>query len=833
MSSTKHILNAFFLLIAFCLPIVLSAQKAEKTYERLGYKKAIELYKGGNKKEEAFNRSQLVHIANGYRLNGDYENAETWYAQIVENSSQPIYNLYYAQALQANGKCEKAIEHYEAYDAAMNEDAESLEEGKRDMRGRNLADACRRIENFKESEGVKVKNVKALNTKKLDFSPMYYEDGLIFVSTRDTDKRTERVDLWINDNFMDLYMAPMNDNGSFGKIKPFTDIVNTKYHEGPSTFNAGGDVMYFTRNNFIKGKARKDNDGTILLKIYEANKVKDKWTNVRELAFNDDEITSAHPTLGDGGTKMYFASDKKGGYGGMDLYVSELKGGKWSKPQNLGPKVNTAGNELFPFMHDDGTLYFSSNGLPGLGGLDIYSANLTRMGDTMVWANVENLGKPFNSKKDDFGFIADLTKTSGYFTSSRPGGVGGDDIYSWEGVPNMKKQAVTLPTTVCVYDKETNERIEGARVSIRERNPATGEINLEDEFIAKMTPIAGTDEFKLTYVRKPQGVGVESDRDAVRTGENGEVRYVLDPDREYVFIAEKIGYTDGEQEFITDGYTMSENLEFCIPLAKETCTALNGTVINKKYSNKLPGATVTILDKCTGDTETLVSDANGEFNFCLQCGCDYELVGEKMNFLDGEGDVTTVNIDCDQALTAQLLLTPGKKPDPVAAAPANPVPPVYNYPPLLFPNPPKIGDKIVLEKLYYDFDKFYIRSDAKDELDKVVQLLNRYPSMEIELSSHTDARGSNRYNERLSNNRAKAAVEYIVSRGINASRLKAVGFGERYPRNECKDGVNCDETKHQYNRRTEIRVIRLDPNVDIEYNDTRPEYIDPKPGKRK
>lgn len=817
-------------------------KKAEKWYEDLGYSAALEAY--GNKPDGSYDLEDLIKIAESHRKNADYYNAQKWYGQVVKKTDEPIYKLYYAQALQANGHYEAARNFFLDYDR---EASKGLAPGEvPDRRGAMGAQACAAVQNFRHAKDIKIRNVAELNTKKLDFSPSYVDGGLIFVSTRDNESMAKRKDTWINDNFMELFYASHGDvAGVYAQPVSFSPEINTKFHEGPMTMAKDGKTMFFTRNNYNKGKRGKSKRNITMLKIYASEKNSDEeWGNVKELSFNSDDYHACHPTLSADGQRLYFSSNREGGFGGMDIYMSEFNDGNWSDPVNLGEEVNTKGNEVFPFIHDSGVLYYASNGLPGLGGLDIFTASpLAKNGET-VWSNVSNLGLPYNSKKDDFGFIMNEEGTKGYLTSSRPGGKGADDIYSWASSNeplDLDDEDLLVTGRMGVCDEETGEKIAGAKVvafeDIEEEATTGEEYN---DYVLGLKPTNKDGDYVLSIKKKvDKATGVS---EVFTTDENGEFEYKMKPGQNYLFKVVKMGYVDAADAYETDASAYSTAISHCIPMKKRTCTPMKGQVFNEVYKDKtIPAAKVTLLNKCTGELTQVESEADGSYEFCLECGCEYELLGTKNNFSQDKQRVSLLNRDCNETVVQNLNLRFGlydafadNTPPPAPRTAPNP----YPYPPAYPQNPGAYvsnnfggnyngnmtGRSIVLEKLYYDFDKYYIRPDAARELDKVVQLLREFPSMEIELSSHTDARGTDKYNETLSQNRADAAVEYIISKGISASRLSARGYGERYPRNRCKDEIDCTEEQHQYNRRTEIKITSF-----ARYNEVRVDYIDNAP----
>ncbi len=251
---------------------------------------------------------------------------------------------------------------------------------------------------------------------------------------------------------------------------------------------------------------------------------------------------------------------------------------------------------------------------------------------------------------------------------------------------------------------------------------------------------------------------------------------------------------------------LSPAVQAQVPPTDSDCVVFKGKALNKKYGNPIQNVEIKLLSKCTGDEQKIKTSADGSFSVCLPCECDYDLSAAKSSFVTSKGKITTVGIDCEGDLEAQLLMTPEKTDLPVEATePAAPV---------------AARETIVIDKLYYDYAKFSLRPAARQELDRMAAKLIQYPNLKIELASHTDVRGSATYNQTLSLNRSQAAADYMISKGAPANQIRVVGFGERYPRNQCTNGVKCSEADHEYNRRTEIRVLELDADLEIKYIDT-------------
>jgi len=436
-----------------------------------------------------------------------------------------------------------------------------------------------------------------------------------------------------------------------------------------------------------------------------------------------------------------------------------------------------------------------------------------------MWQQSENIGTPFNSKKDDFGLIMNVLGTEGYFTSAREGGQGQDDIYSFKMYDSNAMDAV-----ICTYDAKTNERIENVSVKIM---PTEGE---GMDHTLKLIETDVTDE----YILKFRGEGMSGKEKQYMTDKKGQFGVKLEKDVRYKMVAKHAGYVIAEQEMTMEEMQMKGNtLEYCIPMETMNCMNLTGVVKNKKYGKEIPAADVTMVNKCTGEEVVVKSDSKGRFDFsCIPCDCEFYFKGAKKYFTEGTNTASTMKVDCGKGgtLKTDVLLElnpidPAKVNAP--AIPTSPAPYTGTTPTPAGPGF-SAGSVIELPHVYYDFDKFYIRDDAKVQLEKVVNLMSQYPSLEIELGSHTDSRGRESYNRNLSQNRANAAVQYIISRGIAPNRLIAKGYGESQLKNHCKNFYKgCSEEEHQVNRRTEIRVLKFNnPNIGVKYLENGPSKID-------
>ena len=734
-------------------------KKGTKLYERFGYKAYIEFMHNLNpKKQKGIDR--ISKMAKSYLLNGDYESAALWYNKIIYHTKNSEDYLNYAISLQSSGKCNDAQKWLVKYRLATP-----------DKKTLDLAD-CSAIENLPIWGDIKIKNLTEINSEHLDFCPVPYGKGIVFTSTRGIEKMVKHHDIWTKDNFSDLYYVERSMTGTYSDAVPLKGGINGVFHDGVATFSKDQKTMIFTRTNKV-GRSRK---GVKRLKIYQAENIDGEWKNIVELPFNNNEYSNCHPSLSEDGNTLFFSSDRPGGFGGMDIYVATRKDGTWSAPKNVGDLVNTSGNEVFPFISYSGQLYFASSGHEGFGGLDLFFVDKnedTDEDDPLLWDKIENLGLPFNSEKDDFGMLVNRDGYTGYFSSNRGKGKN-DNIYAWESKGARKFK---LPNNLYVFDEDSKRRIFGAQVYLGEQ-----EENDKHESLLKR----------------------------YETNQEGIIQVKINPDNSYTLTIEKEGFESKEINISGEEINNEEN--YGISLKKIYYKTMNGLVIDKETKVPLPNTQLRVLNTTSQKMETLQTDANGKVMLKVQCNCHHTIIATKDGYLFNESDLSFEQQECLPSFSeksGEFLIALTKIPEKELELKKH------------FLGDEKKdfekGQTIVLRNLYYDFDKYNIRPDASIQLDKLVELLEYYPEMEVKLLSHTDSKGKAAYNQRLSQKRAQAAVDYITAKGISRSRIQAVGYGESQLVNGCKDGVECSEQEHQENRRTEIQIIKFDrPNVNIE-----------------
>ncbi|HWA34219.1 MAG TPA: OmpA family protein, partial [Cyclobacteriaceae bacterium] len=438
-------------------------------------------------------------------------------------------------------------------------------------------------------------------------------------------------------------------------IKALPEAINTpNVNVGTITFSPDGKTMVFAKGN--TGKRKGANDVDLYLTRFRNN----VWSDPIQVNINQPDSWESTPAFSPDGRTLYFSSNRKGGYGGLDLYSAQMDSrGRFSKVRNLGPDINTSGNEMFPYMSENGKLYFSSDGHPGYGMLDIYVVNRVN-GKTVV----DNLGQPVNSTGDDFGIFL-FKADRGFFTSNRDGGKGDDDIYTFVNEdPNLRV---------------VNYYLQG-----------------------------------VTYMLR----------------------------------------TDSTREV-------------------------------------LPNTKVTLLDGKGDVMQDFVTGNDGKFLFHVYENEKYTLVGETDGFLVKRGPYTTIGKSVPLESFKELINT-------------------VTLDTLLVLDRLEKNKIFALKNIYFGFDSAAIRKEAALELDKLAELLEDNPEISIEMGSHTDSVDDRAYNQRLSQRRAEATVNYLIKKGIDPKRLVAKGYGEDKPiaRNTNPDGTD-NPAGRQRNRRTEFKILEI------------------------
>lgn len=649
MPSLKTNLLLGFILIFSALQGQMKSTNADSSFDNLFYVRAAQQYQymvdKGNDSQHVLER-----LADAYYFNTDMENAVKWYGKLFSKYEKEVtkeYAFRYVHALKGTGKYDLAKALMKIYEKRT--DTTKFEVAQLQNNDLSLDEIMDKQPQFFVSN-------LAINSEVADFGPAFYKDKIVFASSRDSLVFETRVYQWNRQPYLDLFMADTIELGSdLTEVLPFSEILNTRYHEAGVAFGPEGNTVYFTRNNYTNRDLQRDEEGTNHLKMYRSELRGGEWTEAEELPFNSENYSVGQPALSPDGRFLFFVSDMPGSIGGTDIFMLEImEDGTYSQPMNLGPQINTSGREMFPYITEE-KIYFASDGHLGLGGLDVFESDLSADG----FGPVMNLGSPLNSKKDDFAYIVKESANRGYFSSNRAGGKGDDDVYSFQRLEEPCIQTV----------KGTVVRKANAQPTV--------------------------DVKVMLY--SPEGTLLAE----TQTDPYGAFRFEtsLDCETEYKVAYSKEGYLPGEETF--------------------TCTS------EKDFENNVP----------------------------------LEITKELNKLIVKEDGVMKIKID----------------------------------------------------NIYFNLNKADIRPDAAQELNKIVEVMKEYPKMIIKIEAHTDSRGSDVYNERLSDRRAKSTADYIISQGIEDERIQsAIGYGEQVLLNECKNGVRCTNEQHDINRRSEFIVVKLD-----------------------
>ncbi|MGN7812784.1 OmpA family protein [Flavobacterium sp. 22076] len=438
---------------------------ADKKYDGYAYIDAIKTYERvadkGYKSEDLFKK-----LGNSYYFNSEFESAAKWYGELfaINTSPEAEYYYRYAQSLRSTGQTDKANKIMNEFNAKY----------KNDSRGKLYKEDVNYLDEIKANSGRYKIEDAGINSKYSDYGSFVYNNKIYFASARDTGNFSQRRHKWTGEYYTNIYSANIDPQNSTA-VKPnkFKTALNTKFHESTPVFTKDGNTVYFTRNNYIDGKKGKDDNKITLIKLYKATLENGKWTKITALPFTSDNYSTAHPALSPDEKTLYFASNMPGSIGQSDIYkVSINSDGSFGTPQNLGKPINTEGKETFPYVTSENEIYFTSDGHPGLGGLDVFVGQIDENGTV---SDIQNLGNDINSPKDDFAYIIDPVSRQGYFSSNKDGGMGSDDIYKFletkrlkclqelYGVITDSENGVVLPgSKVTLYE---NQKIKNSTVS--------------------------------------------------------------------------------------------------------------------------------------------------------------------------------------------------------------------------------------------------------------------------------------------------------------------------------------------------------------------------------
>lgn len=675
----------------------------------------------------------------------------------TKEQSAPVDAYYHlGNAYQLSGDLDKAIENYNLFLTNSNTKSDNVTMSKLKIA---------QCENAKKAIAAPVKVVlknlgKSVNTNYPDYSPVISLDGsaLYFTSRRPWENNSTESfrDPAINQYPEDVYVSYMDFDATWTEAMKL-DFCLPKRNEATIAVSSDERRVYLYEDSTGSGD------------IYYSDFYAAKFNDIKALNITglNSEFWETHCMMSHDGSRLFFSSDRPGGFGGRDLYVIKKTGDTtWSAPINLGDKINTAFDEDAPFVSvDNKMLYFSSNGEKSIGGFDIMMADLL---DNGTWSESRNLGYPFNSTNDDIYYTTTIDGLRGYLTSFRGDGFGEKDIYEINNEFLGVKSLAVLKGLIRNYDNSP----------IPEDFPVAMTLKCKD--------CADEAATRTIYPRLKDGVFITN----LQPCKTYTLAYVNANDNVNMYEEEfKTECTDQYQEI---------NKEVILNAKKETITPVKnyiveGVVADKGTKAVLPNSKIEVIDLRTNKVvQTVYADEQGNFklkplaNRFFGEPLDVQLKVSKEDYITQTYDLTQ-KLGTDEKIKVSVDMTKSEIGTDLAS--------LYG-----------------IKNIYFDFDKANIRKDAKRDLDKIVKVMNDNPTMEIELGSHTDCRGSAIYNEDLSSRRAKASAEYIKARITNPYRIYGKGYGESKLVNKCEcEGdteSTCSAEEHQLNRRTEFRIVK-------------------------
>ncbi|MEH0155232.1 OmpA family protein [Limibacter armeniacum] len=721
--------------------------RAEKFYSKSAYEKALAISLNMVDEFPSVNEAKLLSAKSLFRLNRPYEAVYLFNEVICRDGIlKPDDYKLTAEALVQTGSFDAAIFYYQKY----------LDEIKQDEMVQKVVAGLEQMSFYlKDSIRYTVKPV-SVNSKEGEYASYKLDEELYFISDRKPVAGTgEKV---MKSGVYKANAVAITDSLQFVNVR---NIGAEGFEQmGPFTFTADKQNVFAT----VVAAGKK---GKKVLQIHEFKVSKKNWKHTTGVNLNSDVYSIGHPALTHKADKMYFVSDMPGGFGGSDLYVSRKLESGWSQPENLGAEINTAGDEMFPYIKGDSILYFASDGHGGMGGLDIYSAEIVNG----RYRNLINLGFPVNSPRDDFAYTVDNTGLSAYLSSNRKP-EGDDDLYH---VTIHKVYSYILSGSVLLHEQisetEDPERVKGVNLSLVDM--------LTQDTVAR----ANTDWEGKFWLRAPYAGQFNLVAHSSRLGEyptEVEIPMYRDYYEDYYIV-----FFNSNNEYFRKDFLLSKDerinkayLRRALYKSKELpCFTYTGYVADTLYQPL--DANIYVYDVDRDMMYVEASDAEtGAYSFCLDPGTEYVFKVMKKGYLSTCFKVQTGN------LTSEII---GDK--------------------VVLEKIPEMGKVMMTESLYYEVNGSDISPEIAIDLDKLVKFMKDNPTLKVELSSHTDSRGSAEYNRKLSELRAKKAVEYIVANGVHVDRISAIGYGEEQILNQCVDGIQCSEEDHSKNRRTEVKIM--------------------------
>lgn len=717
-----HFLVLFLNTAMYSQNMLYKAQISENEYK---FQEAIELYQKALSKAMRKNSADVpvicYKLGNCYWNVNDYEKAHDYYLKSLQSGMQNDESYYMiGEALLGLCRYDEAIATFrKMLQNETQSDLESNAEVKIEM-------AEKAAGNENPIPDFTIENMAVFNTEYSEYG-VYYNNYRVFFSSMKKQNYGNRTDKRTLQGFSDIYMSTM-DQFSASRVKQevisdYSGSYWTKPEEMTHPFNSGeyneGTLAIDENENtafVMQCKGKNGECHIIEIKFEENFRVRD----YEKIDLGQENYNIGHPCLSSDGQKMYFISDMPGGKGGTDIWVTQKQdNGLWGKPENLGDKINSPANEMFPSVFEDRILIFSSSGHRGFGGLDLYYSYISEDG---ACSDPVNFGVPVNSGADDFSMIYSSDIRGGFFCSNRPGGKGSDDIYYYSGLPFR----VRVDGFVC--DKNTKMPLSDAVVIVSVKNEFT---------------------------------------DTLFTNADGKFEYRITPGKNYVFDVYKQEYSqnlqtikvDVDDQQNIDMYADVRNMNILFELyPNRTGIGIQGTVTESTTKQPLVGQQMIIVDP-TGYFDQTVTDEKGTYYFGdLKDSTTYIILLTSKGYWTRKKVLEIPKISRPMTFSAALSYDMDFQAEQV-----------------------QTNKEIVLYDIYYEFDKATLLDSSKVELDKIVEMLRENPNLTVELSAHTDERGNDTYNMNLSQRRAQSVVDYLVKKDVSKSNLIAKGYGKTQP----------------------------------------------------
>lgn len=815
-------------------------EKGDKAFNSFDFEEALYFFSVAQ--ESSPNDPEITRrLADTYRRMGQIAISADWYRKTLElDASNADDMLHYAEALKSLEQYDEVIYWYEMYDKLKPGDSRAKS---------HLQDKFYYKDLFADTARYAMKSLKINNTNPI-IGVTLFEDEKILVSAVNLDKNksTEA------SPFLDVYLCDFNRDKELVHPLKLDKKVNSKYHDGPAFYSFSEHKLYITRNNIRNGKPVRDKKGNVNLKIYSSEYNNGVWSSAQELKMNDDGYSTGHACVSKDGQTMYFVSTREGGYGGTDLYQCYKVGNSWSDPINLGPQVNTGGNEMFPFIGEDSYLYFASDGHAGLGGLDIFHAEYKNA----VWQNTMNLGKPINSSMDDFALTYDKESDNGFFCSNRAGN-GDDNLYFY-------KHILIDRMTVAGVLKSSNSNISLAGERIQIKKMSSGESTFQSldaferfEFTAEAgekveisfmnaeyfdsemavvnyeipeiinDPFVNIGEKKVDLKKIPPHDGQLSTMTSPELAQTKSplAQQIVSSQKENIENSKEAnstlnGLSSKTETQIVDESTLKaqQESEKKAKMYMEKMAQANALFTDKKYTEaKLsyisasairpeevdPKIRITQIDKILQEEAdaNLKSAYNNQLKIADNLFLEKKYNEAKAGYNSALEMMTGEQYPKDQIakigkLQANALEEALMSKSDIAAKKVSE-----------FEKAESIFDLVgmSMDNVIFDYNKSFIRAEDMPNLDRLAKLLKENPETKLLIRAHCDSRGSMAYNQSLSMSRAMAVQGYLMQKGIKRERVSAEWFGEQRPLNGCIDNVPCEEGQYEVNRRAEFKIV--------------------------